>query len=132
MPNEIIGSGEITTKNILKTFYPKATIYTQVPLFRLVRQQYISSLNDRQKKETLDIVIEISGQSPIVVRLQDRHHMTGRISSLDKVQERELKLSGLRVVDIWYYDAPQTFKDKEGKESEMEIKKILKLSGIKI
>jgi len=132
MPNEIIGSGEITIKNILKTFYPKATIYSQVPLFRLVRQQYISSLNERQKKETLDIVVELEGQTPIVVRVQDRHHLTGRISSLDKVQERELTLSGLKVVDIWYYDAPQTFKDKQNKISEAEIKKIFKLSGIKI
>jgi len=132
MSNEIIGAGEITTKNILKTLYPTAVVHGQVPLKSLVRQQYISSLNERQQKETIDLVVEIKGQSPIAVRVQDRHHLTGRISSLDKVQERELKLSGLKVVDIWYYEAPQTFKDKHDKISESEIKKILRLSGVKV
>jgi len=132
MANEIIGAGEIAVKNILKGLFPLCTIHSQVPLRTLVRQMYLSSLSERQQKETIDIVVERKGESPIAIRVQDRHHMGGKMSSIDKIQERELTLSGLKVIDIWYYEAPQIFKDREGKESEHEIKKILKLSGIKI
>ncbi len=132
MANEIIGAGEIATKNILKGLFPTSAVHGQVPLRTLVRQQYISSLSDRQQKETIDIVVERNGEKPMAIRVQDRHHMGGKMSSIDKIQERELMLSGLKVIDIWYYEAPQLFKDRETKEAEHELKKILKLSGIKI
>ena len=132
MANEIIGAGEIATKNILKGMFPTSTVHGQVPLRTLVRPIYISSLSERQQKETIDIVLERKGEKPIAIRVQDRHHMGGKMGSIDKIQERELMLSGLKVIDIWYYEAPQIFKDRETKEAEHELKKILKLSGIRI
>jgi len=132
MANEIIGAGEIATKNILKGLFPLSTVHGQVPLRTLVRPVYISSLSERQQKETIDIVLERKGEMPVAIRVQDKHHMGGKMGSIDKIQERELNLSGLKVIDIWYYEAPQTFKDRESKEAQSEIKKILKLSGIKV
>lgn len=132
MTSEIIGAGEIATKNILKGLFPLGTVHGQVPLRTLVRQKYISSLSERQQKETIDIVLERNNEKPIAIRVQDRHHMGGKMGSIDKIQERELTLIGLKVIDIWYYEAPQTFKDRESKEAQHEITKILKLSGIKV
>ena len=131
MDTSIIGAGEITTKQILAELFPTAEFRTQVSLSDLLRGDYKKSMSERQKKETLDIVMHTNKHETIVFRVQDKHHMTQRMGMIDRAQMRVLQSCGCRVVDVWFYDAKNVFKDIKNKASESEIKSILKREGIK-
>jgi len=53
----LVGRGETTAIKIIKEMMPSAVIETQVPIHKLIRQDQIMMLSQRQMKESIDIVV---------------------------------------------------------------------------
>ena len=119
---EFIGKGEITAVKLLQRHFGEDTVIkTQVKLTNMLDYDWRNEMSDRQKKETLDIVVMRKSGRPLVVRVQDKHHTTPRMSHIDKSQEFSLLQCGCDVVDIWYYECPHIFKEQDCEESMMEL-----------
>jgi len=120
------GKGEVAGKFILESLFMNDKVMEQVPLMALMMQKYKGEMDDRELKETIDLAIfKANGDNPIAIRFQGPEHNTYDRSNKDKIQKKMLEISGVRVVDIWYYDAPVTFKDLVNNDSKKEMKKAM-------
>ena len=79
--DRFIGRGEKSALSILKKIFPSADIQIQFPFRSLMNEEFFGSLSDRQKKETLDIVVFQYANPTLVIRVQDKTHV-GTMKSL--------------------------------------------------
>ena len=120
--DRFIGRGEKSALAILKKIFPSADIQIQFPFKNLMNEEFFGSLSDRQKKETLDIVVFQYANPTIVIRVQDKTHVGTMKSARDIVQKKMLEWNECKVVDLWFYECPTLWKEKVNKSSEEEIK----------
>jgi len=127
---EIIGCAEKTALEILKSIYGNtAEYFTQVKFKNLLKGEWVDTVTERQEKETLDIVVKLPIKT-IVVRIQDKHHTGNITSKRDIVQRKTLEWNDCVVVDVWFYDCPELWKDQVNEKSRGELVTILKSLGI--
>jgi len=129
---EYIGAGEVVLVHILRELFPTANIRTQVKVSDLLKGDYKKTMSARQEIETVDVVLDLPRLDTIVFRVQGKDHMGYRKSQLDKIQDRILTMNKCKVIDVWYYEAPQLFKDKLNSNSRVEVKWILKRNNIRL
>ena len=125
---EIIGKGEKTTVDILKDVLDNNHYYitTQVPFKTLLSYEfYEDGLSDRQKKESVDIVV-YNGFQPLCIRVQGEDHTGILKSQRDLVQQKMLEWRGNIVIDLWFHDCPELFKEKLNNNSIKEVVDALK------
>ena len=120
--DRFIGKGEKSALAILKKIFPSADIQIQFPFKNLMNEEFFGTLSDRQKKETLDIVVFQYANPTIVIRVQDKTHVGTMKSARDIVQKKMLEWNDCKVVDLWFYECPTLWKEKVNKSSEEEIK----------
>ena len=126
----IIGKGEKTALEVLKETYGKEVEYTTQVLFKdLMSYEFRDDLSERQQKESVDIVI-FSGFNPICVRVQGGDHTGILKSARDTVQKQMLEWCNCIVVDLWFHDCPELFKEKLNDESRREVRESLKHAGL--
>ena len=127
---EIIGQGEVAALEIIKDMFGNSCEYlTQVKLSDMVSPDYLETLSDRQLKETIDIVVD-TGFQYLAIRVQDKHHSSARMATIDNIQKLMLEWNGWKVVDIWHYECKELWKDKINDKSRKELIKVLKTEGI--
>jgi len=119
---EIIGKGEITTIEILREIFGDSIfIKTQSPLKELLSHEFYSEgLSERQQKETIDITV-YNGFQPLCIRVQGKDHTGILKSQRDSVQKKMLEWSGNIVIDLWFHDCPELFKEKLNDSSRKEV-----------
>ena len=126
----IIGKGEKTALELLKEIYGKDAEYkTQIPFKDLMSSEFSDDLSERQQKETVDIVM-FSLFNPVCVRVQGGDHSGILKSARDTVQKQMLEWSNCIVVDLWFHDCPELFKEKLNDESRREIYEALNRVGL--
>tara|TARA_R100000406_G_C3098382_1_gene121297 strand:- start:410 stop:808 length:399 start_codon:yes stop_codon:yes gene_type:complete len=131
VPQELIGQGEVAALQILKDMFGNGCEYdTQYPLTKMVSNEYLETFSERQKKETIDIVVFTGITKPIAVRIQDKHHTSSRMHQIDTIQKHILEENGWLVADIWHYECKELWKDLVNNKSKNELKKGLEVSGI--
>lgn len=119
---EIIGNGEVVALEILKELYGNNVIYsTQIPFKDLMTNEFKNGLSERQLKESVDIVL-FTGFETICIRVQGRDHKGSLKSCRDTVQKQMLEWSNCKVIDLWWHDCPNLFKNKKNDESIREVK----------
>jgi len=121
----IIGQGERLATKLLVKLFPNDMIATQVPFKQLLSPVYQADIGHRALLETLDIVVFREDDYPIVVRIQDDRHKTKTFGILDERQRVELEASDCYVVDVFKYEAPALFKEKNIGRAELELKALL-------
>ena len=126
----IIGKGEKTALEVLKEIYGKDVEYsTQIQFKHLMSYEFIDDLSERQQKETVDIVL-FSGFNPVCVRVQGGDHTGILKSARDTVQKQMLEWCNCVVVDLWFHDCPELFKEKLNDESRREVREALTRVGL--
>jgi len=121
-----IGQGEKACRVILdEIFNGSSTVSPQYPISKLFKGDYKKSMSDRQEKETVDFVVFRSNKKPIVIRVQDKRHRSKYMSNIDKAQKKILELNGCTVVDLWYNECLELFKDEVNDKSRAEVFKYL-------
>ena len=120
--DRFIGKGEKSALVILKKIFSTADIQIQFPFCNLMNEEFFGSLSDRQKKETLDIVVFRDDLQTVVIRVQDKTHVGTMKSARDIVQKKMLEWNDCKVVDLWFYECPMLWKEKVNKTSEEEIR----------
>lgn len=128
--DRFIGKGEKSALAILKKIFPTADIQIQFPFSNLMNEQFFGSLSDRQKKETLDIVVFREEDSTIVIRVQDKTHVGTMKAVRDTVQKKMLEWNDCKVVDLWFYDCPALWREEVNKSSENEVKVAFREIGL--
>ena len=128
----IIGKGEKTALEVLKETYGKEVEYTTQVLFKdLMSYEFRDDLSERQQKESVDIVI-FSGFNPVCVRVQGGDHTGILKSARDTVQKQMLEWCNCIVVDLWFHDCPELFKEKLNDESRREVREALNREGLAV
>ena len=128
----IIGKGEKTALEVLKETYGKEVEYTTQVLFKdLMSYEFRDDLSERQQKESVDIVI-FSGFNPVCVRVQGGDHTGILKSARDTVQKQMLEWCNCIVVDLWFHDCPELFKEKLNDESRREVREALNSEGLSL
>ena len=128
----IIGKGEKTALELLKEIYGEDVEYkTQVPFKDLMSSEFSEDLSERQQKETVDIVM-FSLFNPVCVRVQGGDHTGILKSARDIVQKQMLEWCNCVVVDLWFYDCPELFKEALNDESRREVREALNHSGLRL
>jgi hypothetical protein len=102
----------------------------QYPLSKLMSDDFKDTLSERQRKETLDIVIFRPEQKTIVVRVQDKHHKGLRISSIDLIQKQMLEWNNCVVVDLWWEECPNLWEDEVNEKSIEEVSTYLRKADL--
>ena len=126
----IIGKGEKTALELLKEIYGEDVEYrTQIQFKHLMNNEFVDDLSERQQKETVDIVM-FSGFNPVCVRVQGGDHTGILKSARDTVQKEMLEWCNCIVVDLWFHDCPELFKEKLNDESRREVREALTLVGL--
>ena len=126
----IIGKGEKTALEVLKEIYGEDVEYrTQIQFKDLMNFEFSEDLSERQKKETVDIVL-FSGFNPVCVRVQGGDHTGILKSARDTVQKQMLEWCNCIVVDLWFHDCPELFKEKLNDESRREVREALNRVGL--
>ena len=126
----IIGKGEKTALEVLKEIYGKDVEYsTQIQFKHLMNNEIVDDLSERQQKETVDIVL-FSGFNPVCVRVQGGDHSGILKSARDTVQKQMLEWCNCVVVDLWFHDCPELFKEKLNNESRREVREALTRVGL--
>ena len=126
----IIGRGEKTALELLKEIYGEDVEYkTQIPFKDLMSSEFSDDLSERQQKETVDIVM-FSLFNPVCVRVQGGDHTGILKSARDTVQKQMLEWSNCIVVDLWFHDCPELFKEKLNDESRREVYEALNRVGL--
>ena len=121
----IIGKGEKTALEVLKEIYEEdVENKTQVQFKDLMSYDFSEDLSERQQKETVDIVL-FSGFNPVCVRVQGGDHTGILKSARDTVQKQMLEWCNCVVVDLWFHDCPELFKEKLNDESRREVREAL-------
>jgi hypothetical protein len=127
---EIIGQGEVAALEIIKDMFGNSCEYlTQVKLSDMVSPDYLETLSDRQLKETIDIVVD-TGFQYLAIRVQDKHHASSRMATIDNIQKLMLEWNGWKVIDIWHYECKELWKDKVNAKSRLELELAIKESSI--
>ena len=119
----IIGRGEETLVKILKDKIPNCEIFIQVPLATFVPHEERILFSDRQKKETIDIMI-IYKTKKYACRVQDSRHQKGQVlMQVDKVQKNLIcKYNGKNsVIDFRESECPVLFSEKNNWYSQSEV-----------
>jgi len=128
----IIGKGEKTALEVLKEIYGKNVEYsTQIQFKDLMISDFSEDLSERQQKESVDIVL-FSGFNPVCVRVQGGDHTGILKSARDTVQKQMLEWCNCIVVDIWFHDCPELFKEKLNDESRREVREALNREGLTV
>ena len=128
---EMIGRGEKAALEILKELFGDfSEYYIQYPLTQMVTDEYFELFTGRQIKETVDIVVFTYITKPLVVRIQDKHHSSIRMSRIDDIQRQLLEENGWIVIDVWYYECKELWKDRINDKSRKELIKVLKTEGV--
>ena len=128
----IIGKGEKTALEVLKEIYGRDVEYsTQIQFKHLMNYEFIDDLSERQQKETVDIVL-FSGFNPVCVRVQGGDHTGILKSARDTVQKQMLEWCNCVVVDLWFHDCPELFKEKLNDESRREVREALNREGLAV
>jgi len=128
----IIGKGEKTALEVLREIYGVDVEYkTQVQFKDLMSYDFSEDLSERQQKETVDIVL-FSGFNPVCVRVQGGDHTGILKSSRDTVQKQMLEWCNCVVVDLWFHDCPELFKEKLNDESRREVHEALNRKGLAV
>lgn len=128
---ELIGEGESAGLEILKSIFGDECEYkTQYPFRKLMKNKFVDVLSSRQEKETLDIVIFRNIKPTIVVRIQDKHHDGGMTYQRDIVQKKMLEWNDCIVLDLWYRDCPELWKDEVNDESRKEVLEHLRKANL--
>lgn len=117
----IIGTGEDTVYHILCDLYKGHDIKRQYKFTELMSDEFKDTLGERQLKETLDIVLFRPKDKTIVVRVQDKHHTGVRTSGVDLIQKTMLEWNNCIVVDLWFYDCPNIWKEEVNEASRTEL-----------
>jgi len=126
----IIGKGEKTALEVLKEIYGEDVEYrTQIQFKDLMNFEFSEDLSERQQKETVDIVL-FSGFNPVCVRVQGGDHTGILKSARDTVQKQMLEWCNCIVVDLWFHDCPELFKEKLNDESRREAREALNRVGL--
>jgi hypothetical protein len=126
----IIGKGEKTALELLKEIYGDDVEYrTQIRFKDLMSYEFSEELSERQQKETVDIVM-FSGFNPVCVRVQGGDHSGILKSARDTVQKQMLEWCNCIVVDLWFHDCPELFKEKLNDESRREVREALTRVGL--
>ena len=127
---EIIGQGEVAALEIVKDIFGNSSEYlTQVKLSDMVSPEYLETFSDRQLKETIDIVVVTLFEN-LAIRVQDKHHASARMATIDNIQKLMLEWNGWKVVDVWHYECNELWKDKVNKRSKLELENAIKESSI--
>ena len=127
---EIIGQGEVAALEIIKDMFGNSCEYlTQVKLSDMVTPEYLDTFSDRQLKETIDIVVD-TGFQYLAIRVQDKHHSSARMATIDNIQKLMLEWNGWKVIDIWHYECRELWKDKVNEKSRLELENAIKESRI--
>jgi hypothetical protein len=127
---EIIGQGEVAALEIIKDMFGNSCEYlTQVKLSDMVTPEYLDTFSDRQLKETIDIVVD-TGFQYLAIRVQDKHHASARMATIDNIQKLMLEWNGWKVIDIWHYECKELWKDKVNEKSRLELENAIKESSI--
>ncbi len=127
---EIIGQGEVAALEIIKDMFGNSCEYlTQVKLSDMVTPEYLDTFSDRQLKETIDIVVD-TGFQYLAIRVQDKHHASARMATIDNIQKKMLEWNGWKVIDIWHYECKELWKDKVNEKSRLELENAIKESSI--
>jgi len=116
---ELIGRGELIVKELLHEMMPKAVITTQVPLIELLLPDQRLGLSERQKKESIDIVVNRKFKKTLCIRIQDKHHYSKRFGQIDGVQRAHLEQSYNEVLDIYEHECPNIFKATSDARDEL-------------
>ena len=128
----IIGKGEKTALEVLKEIYGKDVEYSiQIQFKHLMNREFVDDLSERQQKETVDIVL-FSGFNPVCVRVQGGDHTGILKSARDTVQKQMLEWCNCVVVDLWFHDCPELFKEKLNDESRREVREALNREGLTV
>ena len=128
----IIGKGEKTALEVLREIYGVDVEYkTQVQFKDLMSYDFSEDLSERQEKETVDIVL-FSGFNPVCVRVQGGDHTGILKSARDTVQKQMLEWCNCVVVDLWFHDCPELFKEKLNDESRREVHEALNRKGLAV
>jgi len=128
----IIGKGEKTALEVLREIYGVDVEYkTQVQFKDLMSYDFSEDLSERQEKETVDIVL-FSGFNPVCVRVQGGDHTGILKSARDTVQKQMLEWCNCVVVDLWFHDCPELFKEKLNDESRREVHEGLNRKGLAV
>ena len=123
---EIIGQGEVAALEIIKDMFGNSCEYlTQVKLSDMVTPEYLDTFSDRQLKETIDIVVD-TGFQYLAIRVQDKHHASARMATIDNIQKLMLEWNGWKVIDIWHYECRELWKDKVNEKSRLELANAIK------
>ena len=127
---EIIGQGEVAALDIVKEMFGNSSEYlTQVKLSNMVTPEYLETFSDRQLKETIDIVV-VTVFENLAIRVQDKHHASARMATIDNIQKNMLEWNGWKVIDVWHYECKELWKDKVNSKSKLELELAIKESGI--
>ena len=127
---EIIGQGEMAALKIVKDMFGNSSEYlTQVKLSNMVSPEYLETFSDRQLKETIDIVV-VTPFEFLAIRIQDKHHASVRMSTIDNIQKNMLEWNGWKVIDVWHYECKELWKDKVNKKSRLELEMAIKESSV--
>ena len=122
-----MGQGERASLTILKSIFGKSAEYKiQYPFFKLMSEDFYDTLSDRQKKQTLDIVIFRPLANTIVVRVQDKHHKGILTASRDLVQKQMLEWNNSVVVDLSWEECPKLWEDEVNEKSMEEVSTYLR------
>ena len=128
----IIGKGEKTALEVLKEIYEEDVEYkTQVQFKDLMSYDFSEDLSERQQKETVDIVL-FSGFNPVCVRVQGGDHTGILKSARDTVQKKMLEWNGCKVIDLWYYECPELWKEQVNEGSRFEVKTAFLDAGLSL
>ena len=127
---EIIGQGEMAALKIVKDMFGNSSEYmTQVKLSNMVSPEYLETFSERQLKETIDIVV-VTPFEFLAIRIQDKHHASARMSSIDNVQKLMLEWNGWKVIDVWHYECKELWKDKVNAKSRLELELAINESSV--
>tara|TARA_R110000796_G_scaffold77417_1_gene172838 strand:- start:622 stop:1011 length:390 start_codon:yes stop_codon:yes gene_type:complete len=127
---EFIGQGEVAALEIVKDMFGDSSEYLiQVKLSDMVTPEYLETFSERQLKETIDIVV-VTPFEFLAIRIQDKHHASSRMSSIDNIQKLMLEWNGWKVIDVWHYECKELWKDKVNAKSRLELELAIKESSV--
>jgi|TARA_R110002020_G_scaffold113246_8_gene260516 hypothetical protein len=127
---DIIGTGEDTVYEILKELYKEDDIKRQYKFCELMSKEFKDTLGERQLKETIDLIVFRKAAKTLVVRVQDKHHAGLVTSSRDVIQKQMLEWNNCIVVDAWYNECPEIWKEELNDASRKELINLLKTNDI--
>ena len=127
---DVIGTGEDTAYEILKELYNEEDIKRQYKFCELMSEEFKDTLGERQFKETIDLIVFRKAKKTIVLRIQDKHHAGLVTSSRDIIQKQMLEWNNCIVVDAWYNECPEIWKEELTDGSRTELINLLNANDI--